>query len=622
MEIFQKRLTRFKYFRILTLFLALSLLFFFVLFQRNNTNIKTTQKKFNEGKLPENKQLPEDRKLTEEQKLNFKNEKINMGGEKLNNEKENSGRTKGFWNHKELSWVPNYFRNRELGSGIISLPNKFLNSDNKNTLQTKDNIGGKVYPKAQGYPPIDMVVMWVNGSDPIFQKEKENGFLHYDNCEKTCKYPKSKMPWCCPKKHKKEKVIRFSQHDELKYLLRQIDQFAPWIRKIFLVTNNQIPNWLDLSNNRVEIVVPSDFVKYPESLPTFSSPALESQLHLIKGLSRLFLYFNDDFFLTKPIWPSDFITADNEYKRRTLWRVPQSDLKIYQKTPTKETLSKTNYCIYTESLKYTDTIFDITFGERGRYSAQHAPTLIDREIMERIWDEWPNEMEQTAKAKFRIGSQMHYQTTFLNYIQDSWINLNFCNYFNLYFDKNNDKHFDLWEIKTISDQISKFFSKDAESVFSMISDQIAKELQKQLFEDHDTSDNGHATNHDSENPILDLKVHCEILEKIPLLVEYYNQKIGKGNKKLQLFKTVQETRDSGFYMLNSISQIKPSFAVIRYKKDMKFIAMNDDFEYSKKSQLIRFDEEFQKLANEQWPNKSQFELPENLLNQNLRIKYS
>ena len=41
-------------------------------------------------------------------------------------------------------------------------------------------------------------------------------------------------------------------------------------------------------------------------LPTFSSPAIESHLHRIPGLSDKFLYFNDDVMFGSEVWPDDF----------------------------------------------------------------------------------------------------------------------------------------------------------------------------------------------------------------------------------------------------------------------------------------------------------------------------
>ena len=43
-------------------------------------------------------------------------------------------------------------------------------------------------------------------------------------------------------------------------------------------------------------------------LPTFSSPAIESHLHRIPGLSDKFLYFNDDVMFGSEVWPDDFFT--------------------------------------------------------------------------------------------------------------------------------------------------------------------------------------------------------------------------------------------------------------------------------------------------------------------------
>ena len=44
-------------------------------------------------------------------------------------------------------------------------------------------------------------------------------------------------------------------------------------------------------------------------LPTFSSPAIEANIHHIPGLSNRFIYFNDDVFLGAPTMPDDFFTS-------------------------------------------------------------------------------------------------------------------------------------------------------------------------------------------------------------------------------------------------------------------------------------------------------------------------
>ena len=80
------------------------------------------------------------------------------------------------------------------------------------------------------------------------------------------------------------KILDFNQ---LKYSLRSIEMFAPWIRKIFIVTSGQIPNWLKLENQRVAIISHSEIFTDQSDLPTFSSRAIESHLHRISGLRKI-----------------------------------------------------------------------------------------------------------------------------------------------------------------------------------------------------------------------------------------------------------------------------------------------------------------------------------------------
>lgn len=131
---------------------------------------------------------------------------------------------------------------------------------------------------------IDAVILWVDGNDPEWIKERN-------------KYS--------PEKHQDVSANRYRDWDTLKYLFRSIEKYAPWINQVFFVTCGQYPEWLKKEHPRLRFVRHSDFI--PEKyLPTFSSRAIDLNLCRIEGLSEHFIYFNDDMFLTKPVQPSDF----------------------------------------------------------------------------------------------------------------------------------------------------------------------------------------------------------------------------------------------------------------------------------------------------------------------------
>lgn len=115
---------------------------------------------------------------------------------------------------------------------------------------------------------------------------------------------------------------RFADNDELKYSLRSLQKHAPWVRRVFVVTNGQIPSWLNLDNPRITIVTHEEIFRNLSHLPTYSSPAIESHLHRIPGLSRRFVYLNDDVMFGKEVWPEDFYTHTGGYKVRLAWPVP------------------------------------------------------------------------------------------------------------------------------------------------------------------------------------------------------------------------------------------------------------------------------------------------------------
>lgn len=138
---------------------------------------------------------------------------------------------------------------------------------------------------------IDLVYLWVNGNDPQWLAKRNA---------------------CIGKTEEKSAVNcdgRYADNDELKYSLRSIDKYAPWLRRIFIVTDNQVPVWLDTSNARVRIVDHKEIM--PDvCLPCFNSAVIEHFLYKIPGLAEHFIYANDDMFINKPVTPETFFGKD------------------------------------------------------------------------------------------------------------------------------------------------------------------------------------------------------------------------------------------------------------------------------------------------------------------------
>ncbi len=136
---------------------------------------------------------------------------------------------------------------------------------------------------------IDVVYTWVNSQDEKWMKQ-------YNEYKRKISQNDSTS------------LARFENRNELKYSLRSIDLYAPWVRKIYIVSNCAPPDWLRFSD-RIAWVYHEELFD-SEVLPLFNSHAIETKLHKIKGLSKFFLYFNDDFFLTKPVRKNDFFDSN------------------------------------------------------------------------------------------------------------------------------------------------------------------------------------------------------------------------------------------------------------------------------------------------------------------------
>lgn len=142
--------------------------------------------------------------------------------------------------------------------------------------------------------PIDVVYTWVDGGDPAWRSRKAAAL--------------AANTWLSEASRLATNDSRYASRDELRYSLRSLHCFAPWVRRVFLVTDDQVPGWLDTTNPKLTLVSHREIFGDTGTLPTFNSQAIESRLHRIPGLSEHFLYLNDDVFLGRPVSPELFFT--------------------------------------------------------------------------------------------------------------------------------------------------------------------------------------------------------------------------------------------------------------------------------------------------------------------------
>lgn len=188
---------------------------------------------------------------------------------------------------------------------------------------SSSNIGNVRAEDYMAYGPIDVVYTWVNGTDPRWKTEKEYWHKHWIASLTGQPLPQK------PEDTKNVKGSdtsnadnRFRDNEELRYSLRSLEKYAPWIRHIYVVTDGQIPSWLNIESPKINIVKHSEIFENKSHLPVFSSPAIEWSLDNIPGLSESFLYFNDDVFLGSHVHPEDFVSQTGVQKAYFAWEIP------------------------------------------------------------------------------------------------------------------------------------------------------------------------------------------------------------------------------------------------------------------------------------------------------------
>ena len=223
---------------------------------------------------------------------------------------------------------------------------------------------------------IDMVYTWVDNSDLEWKRKKSK----YSN---ECNESDANAD------------CRYINNDELKYSLRSLEKYANWIDKIYIVTDNQIPEWLNLSNKRIKIVNHTDIMPQ-DCLPVFNSNAIEHCIVNIPELSEYYLYGNDDMFFANYVEPNYFYHKDGyPYCRFS---------NKYE--------SNNNF--YVQMCKYTDGLIEKKFGKSLKMFAHHNINAFRKSDVKNCAKLFNEEINNTISSRFREADNVE-QTIYLNY---------------------------------------------------------------------------------------------------------------------------------------------------------------------------------------------------------------
>ena len=295
--------------------------------------------------------------------------------------------------------------------------------------------GGPLEPEWEWVTNISIVYTWVDGADNNFEdiKSKYNGGI-------------------------KEMNSRDRDSNELCYSLRSLKKYLPWHKgTIFIVTNNQIPDWLNLNNSQIKIIDHKEII--PKHInPTFDSSTIECFLDKIPNITEFFIYLNDDVFFNNYVHPAFFFTSDNYYPK--FYRLHKVDMNY---TRIKEVIEINDmHDIYEGMVFNTYKIIKHYFDKNFTfYHVAHSAYICYRDLFDYFRKFYQNELKIVFSNRFRSPYK---PITLYLYQSLIYFSIKNVNLMNLYPSSNNSI-ISNYSCVLIPNEISKLFIR-----FSFIND--------------------------------------------------------------------------------------------------------------------------------------------------------
>jgi len=230
--------------------------------------------------------------------------------------------------------------------------------------------------------PVDAVISWVDQSDPAWLAQKQNALGALSTT------PAGSGPG------------RFRSRDELRFLLRSLEAFAPFFRRVFIVTDCRAPAWLRSDHPDLILVNQTSLLG---GRPVFNSLAVEAALHHIGDLREHYVYFNDDMFLARPVEPDLFFSPAG------LMRLTEGPLIRAGNPDHRDNAFETS----------AQQARDLVLGELGwvpTRSANHVPLPQRKSVAQEMERRFGTAIEATRRSTFRSSTDTTSATGLIHYL--------------------------------------------------------------------------------------------------------------------------------------------------------------------------------------------------------------
>ena len=239
---------------------------------------------------------------------------------------------------------------------------------------------------------IDIVIAWVDGND-LELKKKRHKYLTGDDASDAVS------------------DTRFASNNEIYYNIASILKYVPFCRHIYVVADNQRPEFIDefaaqglCAVDKIRVVDHREIFRgFEEYLPTFNTRSIESMLWNIEGLSEYFIYLNDDFFFNAPAQVEDFLKTDS----LVIYGHWQNSFALKAKLKYRKFMSRQFGKPIQPKHMIAQMLGADVLGFKKFFEIHHYPHIVDRHALKDYLLEHPQLLETQIKFKFRSVEQLN-----------------------------------------------------------------------------------------------------------------------------------------------------------------------------------------------------------------------